>query len=80
MYRNINDDLIEIITNFLKDIKYEKVDVSIIPPHIEELYGTLDGTVYGKAEMDIHIEFNDVYKKTSDILSTWEKITNRNKE
>lgn len=80
MYRNINDDLIEIITNFLKDIKYEKVDISITPPHIEEIYGYLDGTVYGKAEMDIHIEFDDIYKKTNDILSTWEKITNRNKK
>lgn len=80
MYRNINDDLIEIITNFLKDIKYEKVNISIIPPHIEELYGTLDGTVYGKAEMDIHIEFNDVYKKTNNILSTWEKITHHKRK
>lgn len=80
MCKNINDDLIEIITNFLKDIKYEKVDISITPPHIEEIYGYLDGTVYGKAEMDIHIEFNDVYKKTSDILSTWEKITHHKRK
>lgn len=80
MYRNINNEMIEIITNFLKDIKNEKVDVSITPPHIEEIYGYLDGTVYGRAEMDIHIEFDDIYKKTNDILSTWEKITNNEED
>lgn len=80
MSKNINDDLIEIITNFLKDIKYEKANISITPPHIEEIYGYLDGTVYGKAEMDIHIEFDDIYKKTNDILSTWEKITHHRRK
>ena len=80
MYRNINDDLIEIITNFLNDIKYEKVNISITPPHIEEMCGYPDGTVYGKAEMDIHIEFADIYKKTNDILSTWVKINEENKK
>ncbi len=76
MYRNTNKDIIEMITIFLNNIKYEynKVDISITPPHIEEIYGNIDGTVYGRAEMDIHIEFDDIYKKTNDILSTWEKI------
>lgn len=82
MYRNINNDIIEMLTNFLNNIKYEynKVDISITPPHIEEIYGNIDGTVYGRAEMDIHIEFDDIYKKTNDILSTWEKITNKKKD
>lgn len=79
MYKNINDDMIEIITNFLNDIKYEKVNISITPPHIEKICGYLDGTVYGKAEMNIHIEFADIYKKTNDILSTWVKINEDSK-
>lgn len=80
MYKNINDDMIEIITNFLNDIKYEKVNISITPPHIEKICGYSDGTVYGKAEMNIHIEFADIYKKTNDILSTWEKVTHHKRK
>ena len=75
MYKNINNEMIDMITKFLNDIKCEKADVSITPPHIEEIYGDLGGNVYGRAEMNIHIEFDDIYKKTNDILSTWEKIT-----
>lgn len=79
MYKNINDDLIEIITNFLNEIKHKQINISIIPPHIEEIYSFSNGKVYGKAEMTIHVVYDDIYQKTNNILSTWVRINEDSK-
>ena len=44
------------------------------------MYSISKETVYGKAEMTIHIEFDDIYKKTNNMLSTWEKITHHKRK
>ena len=71
---NINENVIDEVIKYLTEIKKEKMSITINPPHIEGIYGLSDGTVYGKMEMDIHIEFNDLYKKAKDIITSWEKI------
>ena len=80
MYRDINNEMINKVIEFLNKVKDEKAYVTIEPLHIEEICGTFGGSVYGKAEMDIHIEFEDLYVKTNNILSTWEKITHNEED
>lgn len=70
-----NEKILDDIANFLKDLKGKNIEFSIIPPHIEEIYGTLDGESYGRMEMDIHIEFEDLYKRVNGITGQWEKIS-----
>ena len=79
MYKNINDDMIDTIINFLNEIKHKKVDITIIPPHIGEIYSFSNGKVYGKAEMTIHVIYDDIYQKTNNILSTWVRINEDSK-
>lgn len=74
MMENVKEDIINKLIDYLENIKKESVAISINPPHIEEIYGLADGSVYGKMEMDIHIEYNGLYKKTNNIVSSWEKI------
>ncbi len=74
MNNDIKYNIIDKMIEYLENIKKESISISIVPPHIEEIYGLSDGTVYGKMEMDIHIEFNDLYQKTNNVVSSWEKL------
>lgn len=66
------DELIE----FLKQVKDVRCNVNVGGPNIEEIFGTPD-ELYGKAKMNIEITFDDLYKKTNDLLSVWEKVNKK---
>ena len=68
-----NEEIIDKTIEFLKQIKGVRCDVKIDGPNIEEIYGTPD-EVYGITKMNIEIQFDDLYKRTQDLFSIWEKV------
>lgn len=66
------------LDDLIKELEYIRdngKNISIqAEPRIEELGSTLDGKVYGKAVMDIKVEYNDesYIMDTNDILSDWQ--------
>lgn len=74
MNKNIINDLIK----QLEYIRDNGKNISLqVEPRIEEICGTCDGTLYGKAVMDIRIEYNDdtYIKNTNDIFSSWQSYS-----
>lgn len=72
-YRNINTEVIDDIINFLKILKKENCNITIVPPHIKEIGGDIEN-VYGTIQTDIHIEYTGLYKKANELLANWEKV------
>ena len=72
MYK-YNEKLLNGIINFLQELQGQNVTFNIIPPHIEEVFGTVGGEIYGKMVMDIHIDFEDLYKLVNEITGRWKK-------
>lgn len=68
-----NEQIIDKTIEFLKQVKDVRCNVNVDGPNIEEIFGTSD-ELYGKAKMNIEITFDDLYKKTTDLLSVWEKV------
>lgn len=71
-----NEQIIDKMTEFLKQVKDVRCNVNVDGPNIEEIFGTPD-ELYGKAKMNIEITFDDLYKKTNDLLSVWEKVNKK---
>ncbi len=73
----MNQEIIEKIIEYLNKLKaQDRVSLNIIPPHIEEFCSMMDGTILGKMEMDIHIEWEDFFSKKSKFDDEWKKIMN----
>lgn len=75
----MNKKAIDEIINFLKEAKDVNCSILTEGPGIEEIYGTPDA-VYGKARMTIEITFDDLYKRTNDLFSNWEKVKKSGKD
>lgn len=71
-----NEQIIDKTIEFLKQVKDVRCNVNVDGPNIEEIFGTPD-ELYGKAKMNIEITFDDLYKKTNDLLSVWEKVNKK---
>lgn len=71
-----NEQIIDKAIEFLKQVKDVRCNVNVDGPNIEEIFGTPD-ELYGKAKMNIEITFDDLYKKTNDLLSVWEKVNKK---
>lgn len=71
-----NEQIIDKAIEFLKQVKDVRCNVNIDGPNIEEIFGTPD-ELYGKVKMNIEITFDDLYKKTNDLLSVWEKVNKK---
>lgn len=74
----MNKDLINYLIKQLEYIRDNGKNISIqSEPRIEEIGSTCDGKVYGKAIMDIRIEYNDdtYIKNTNDIFSSWQSYS-----
>lgn len=71
-----NEQIIDKMIEFLKQVKDVRCNVNVDGPNIEEIFGTPD-ELYGKAKMNIEITFDDLYKKTNDLLSVWEKVNKK---
>ncbi len=71
-----NEQIIDKAIEFLKQVKDVRCNVNVDGPNIEEIFGTPD-ELYGKVKMNIEITFDDLYKKTNDLLSVWEKVNKK---
>lgn len=71
-----NEQIIDKAIEFLKQVKDVRCNVNVDGPNIEEIFGTPD-ELYGKVKMNIEIIFDDLYKKTNDLLSVWEKVNKK---
>ena len=71
-----NEQIIDTAIEFLKQVKDVRCNVNVDGPNIEEIFGTPD-ELYGKVKMNIEITFDDLYKKTNDLLSVWEKVNKK---
>ena len=71
-----NEQIIDKTIEFLKQVKDVRCNVNVDGPNIEEIFGTPD-ELYGKVKMNIEITFDDLYKKTNDLLSVWEKVNKK---
>lgn len=72
-HKHINEEVIDNIIEYLQTIKHDRCDITIVPPHIEEIFGDIE-TMYGTVQMDIHIQFNELYKRAREIVANWEKV------
>ena len=80
--KSINNKIIDEAIEYLNKLKEQSdmLSINVVPPHIEEIGGTFDGTVFGKFEMDIHISWEELYQKQStNFLSEWEKVVSGDK-
>lgn len=68
-----NEVIIDKVIEFLKQVKDVRCNINVNGPNIEEIYGIPD-EVYGIAKMNIEIQFDDLYKRTQDLFSAWEKV------
>lgn len=71
-----NEQIIDKAIEFLKQVKDVRCNVNVDGPNIEEIFGTPD-ELYGKVKMNIEITFDDLYKKTNNLLSVWEKVNKK---
>lgn len=69
-------NLLDEVIKYLQELKNNaEVNISIVPPHIEEIAQSCDGQIYGKSVCSIEVEARTLYTKNSlSMFDDWKEI------
>ncbi len=70
------NELLDKVIEYLQSLRNNpEVNITIEPPHVEEIASSCSGQVYGKSRSSIEIEAKTLYTKDSfKIFDNWKEV------